>query len=197
MPKERRSSHYAAWNVSFSIRAMKEKLIRREYVFRGRIIKVRLDHVELDGVRTTREIVEHPGAVVIVALDDAQRVLLVRQYRQAVEREMLELPAGTLDKAGENPDAAAKRELEEETGFRAQQWEFVTRFNPSPGVNSEEMYLYLARELSEAKQATEEDESIGVERMALADAVAMIERGEIRDAKTIVGLLLIARRFRM
>lgn len=174
---------------------MTEQLVKRDYVYEGKLIRVRRDRVELEnGVQATREIVEHPGAVVIVALDENDRVLLVRQYRSAVGHETLELPAGTLDKPGEAPEAAARRELLEETGHRARLWEAVGRFYPSPGINTEVMYLYLARELVASEQATEEDESIQVESLPLSEAVKLAERGEIQDAKTMVGLLLMARR---
>lgn len=174
---------------------MTEQLVKRDYVYEGKLIRVRRDRVELEnGVQATREIVEHPGAVVIIALDENDRVLLVRQYRSAVGHETLELPAGTLDKPGEAPEAAARRELLEETGHRARRWEAVTRFYPSPGINTEVMYLYLARELVASEQATEEDESIQVESLPLGEAVKLAERGEIQDAKTMVGLLLMARR---
>jgi ADP-ribose pyrophosphatase len=177
---------------------MFEQLVKRNYVFEGRLIRVRVDQVRLNsGANATREIVEHPGAVVIVALDANERVLLVKQYRQAVERETLELPAGTLDKRGEGPAEAARRELLEETGYAAKDWELVTQFFPSPGINTEEMYLYLARDLSEQAQATEEDESITVEILPLSEAIKLVESGEIRDGKTIVGLLLLARKLGM
>ena len=177
---------------------MSEQLVERNYVFEGRLIRVRLDHVRLaSGAKATREIIEHPGAVVIAAMDANERVLLVKQYRQAVERETLELPAGTLDKRGEEPAEAARRELLEETGHTAQNWELVAQFYPSPGINTEEMYLYFARDLAEEAQATEEDESITVERLSLSEAIKLVESGEIHDGKTIVGLLLLARKLGM
>lgn len=170
---------------------MGEQVTHSEYLYRGRILKLRLDQVRLEGEReraAVREIVEHPGACVIVALDEQEHVLMVRQYRAAVARELLELPAGTLEE-GENPALCATRELSEETGYRASLWDLLGYFYSSPGISTEKMYLYLARNLTQAEANPEEDEEITVERVPLAGAVAMIERGEIVDAKSIVGLL--------
>jgi ADP-ribose pyrophosphatase len=167
-----------------------EELIRREYPYRGRILNLRLDRVRLpDGRETTREVAEHRGAVAIVAVDAQGRVILVRQYRHAVERDLLEIPAGTLE-PDEPPEQTAPRELKEETGYSAQRWEPLGRFYPSPGVLSEEMHLYLARDLVEGMSEAMEDENIEVEKVPLPDALDMVARGEIVDAKSIVGLLL-------
>ncbi len=167
-----------------------EELIKREYLYRGRILNVRLDTVRLpNGNETIREVIEHPGAVVIVALDAADNVLLVKQYRYAIGREMLELPAGTLEK-NEPPENAAPRELKEETGYTAQSWELLTRFFSSPGILTEEMRVYLARDLSAGKSEPEGDEDLQLVKMPLSQALALVERGEIMDAKSIVGLLL-------
>lgn len=168
---------------------MGEEIIRSEYLYRGHILKLRLDQVRLPNQRiVAREIVEHRGAVVIAALDEQTRVLLVRQYRSAAGRELLELPAGTLEN-GEAPALGATRELKEETGYYAAQWEPLGYFYSSPGFSTEKMYLFLARQLTRAAASPEDDETITTERVPLADAVARIERGEIVDAKTIAGLL--------
>jgi ADP-ribose pyrophosphatase len=167
-----------------------EELIKREYPFRGRILSLRLDHVRLpNGNITTREIAEHPGAVAIVALDAEGRVVLVRQYRHAVGRDLLEIPAGTLEK-DEPPEKTAPRELKEETGLSAQRWELLERFYASPGVLTEEMYVYLARDLAEGVSEPMGDEDLQVERIPLNDALELVARGEIADAKSIIGLLL-------
>lgn len=136
----------------------------------------------------------------ILAIDDQDRVLLVRQYRVAVGEALLEIPAGTLDVAGdgsiEDPDLAAPRELEEETGMRAGSWRVIARFFTAPGFASEEMHLYLATDLRPAdsdRLTPDEDERLLVERMPWRDAVAAAERGEFRDGKTLVALLWLAR----
>ncbi len=175
---------------------MSEQVIRSEYLYRGRILKLRLDEVRLDGKPghvTVREIVEHRGAAVIIPLDDRDRVLMVRQYRAAAARDMLEVPAGTLNE-GEDPAACAMRELKEETGYQAGQWEPLGYIYSSPGFSTEKMYLYVARQLTETQASPEEDEAITVEWVNLKDALDKIESGEIVDAKTIVGLLRVARK---
>lgn len=174
---------------------MSEKTLTREYLYKGKVLNLRLDRVELEnGHPAVREIVEHPGAVVIVALDEAKRVLLVRQYRKAVERNLLELPAGTLDKPGETPEAAARRELEEETGHQADEWEWLLRFYSSPGILQEEMQLFLAQGLRVTAPTADEDEILTLERVPLAEALDRIAQGEICDAKTVIGLIWVAQR---
>jgi ADP-ribose pyrophosphatase len=173
---------------------MAEKIIQTEYLYRGRLIKLRLDQVRMpNNSMHTREIVEHSGAVAIVALDEQGRVLLERQYRSAAARETLEIPAGTLEN-GEDPSLCAVRELREETGYSAAEWEKLGAFYSSPGFSTEIMYLFLARGLKPGPSSPEEDESIAVEWRPLADALAAIENGEIVDAKSMVGLLRVARK---
>ena len=175
---------------------MAEKILHSEYLYRGSIIKVRLDQVRLPNKNVVaREIVEHRGAVVIIALDDQRRVLLVRQHRAGAGREMLEIPAGTLEE-GEDPAACAIRELKEETGYSAAQWEPMGFFFSSPGFCTEKMHLFLARELTDGTATPEEDESISVEWLPLAKALDAIERGRIVDGKTMVGLLRVWKRLR-
>lgn len=167
-----------------------EELVNRQDIFKGKLLTLHVDTVRLpDGYETKREVVDHPGAAVIVAVDDAGQVLLVRQYRHAVGREMLELPAGTREK-GEPAEQTAPRELQEETGYSAGTWEPLAHFFSSPGILTEEMFIYLARKLSAGQSKTESDEKIQVVQVPLGDAVAMVERGEITDAKSIIGLLL-------
>ena len=137
----------------------------------------------------------------ILAIDARDRVLFVRQYRVAVGEALLEIPAGTLDVAAdgsvEEPDLAARRELEEETGMRAASWQKVARFYTAPGFTSELMHLYLATELAAAgadRLAPDDDEHLQLERIPRAEAVAAAERGEFADAKTLVALLWLGRR---
>ena len=167
----------------------------------GRYLTFRVDTIErADGSRGTRDIVGHPGAVAILAIDDEDRVLLVRQFRVAIGEVLLEVPAGTLDVLAdgsiEDPELAAPRELEEETGMRAGTWRLIARFWTAPGFASELMHLYLATDLRPAdgeRLGPDEDEHLLLERMPWRDAVAAAERGELRDAKTILSLLWLAR----
>ncbi len=180
-----------------------EHLVASELVHRGRILEFRVDTVErADGHRARRDVAVHPGAVAVVALDPEGCVLLVRQYRHPAGRTLLEIPAGTLERdaatgAVEDPDAAARRELEEETGYRAGRWERLMDFWTAPGFATERMYLYLATDLAPAtghRLTPDEDEALQLVRMPWRDAVAAAERGEIGDAKSLVGLLWLARR---
>jgi ADP-ribose pyrophosphatase len=180
-----------------------ERLVESDLIHRGRLLELRLDTVERpDGSRVEREVVGHPGAVAVVALDPAGRVLLVRQYRHPAGRALLEIPAGTLDRdpatgARENPDLAARRELEEETGYRAATWERLADFWTAPGFATERMTLYLATDLApvaEGRLGPDEDEALELVRLPWREAVAAAERGEIGDAKSLVGILWLARR---
>ncbi len=149
---------------------------------------VRESYVDAGGATRTRDIVRHPGAVVIVPLLDDGRVCLIQQYRHSVKETLIELPAGTLEPP-EPPLACAQRELIEETGFRAARIEQVHAFYLSPGILDEKMRLFLATGLTAGDPQREAGEEIDNALVPLAESVAMIFRGEIRDAKTIVGLL--------
>jgi len=148
--------------------------------------------------------VRHPGAVAVVALDDAGRLLLVRQWRQPAGRSLLEIPAGTLDRdpvtgALEDPELASRRELEEETGYRATSWEKLGTFWTAPGFASELMHLYVATDLVAAghgRLTPDVDEVLELVRLPVDDALAAAERGDIHDAKTLIGILLLGRRQR-
>lgn len=173
---------------------MVDQIVRSEYLYRGSILKLRLDQVRLPNKHIVgREIVEHRGAVAIVAIDRDGRVLLVRQYRSAAALDTLEIPAGTLEE-GEDPALCAVRELKEETGCGATQWEPMGFFYSSPGFSTEKMHLFLARGLNDGTASPEEDESIVVERLPFAQAIEAIDRGEIVDAKSMVGLLRVWRK---
>ena len=140
--------------------------------------------------RHEREIVLHPGAVAVVAVDGDHRVVLVRQRREAARTVLLELPAGTRE-PGEEPLATARRELAEETGLRAGRWRELARFWTSPGFVREEMVLFLAEDTEEGDAALEDDEDVTVERIPVSALPTRL--GEIADAKTLVGLLLLLR----
>ena len=167
----------------------------------GRYLTFRVDTIErADGTRGTRDLVGHPGAVAILAIDDQDRVLLVRQFRVAIGEVLLEVPAGTLDVLPdgsiEDPELAAPRELEEETGMRAGSWRLIASFWTAPGFASELMHLYLATDLRPAdgeRLGPDEDEHLLLERIPWRDAVAAAEGGELRDAKSILALLWLAR----
>lgn len=167
-----------------------EQVVKTEYVYRGRVLNLRLDSVKVKGGDVTlREIVEHHGAVAMIPLDAQNRVTLVKQWRAATGRVMLEIPAGSLEE-NEKPAEGAPRELQEETGLTAGRLDFLVRFFPSPGILTEEMFLYVARDLTEGEQNLMGDEEIEVVKLPLDDAIARIATGEIADAKTIVGLLM-------
>jgi ADP-ribose pyrophosphatase len=171
--------------------------VGEDEVFRGHIIKVAQGTFEApDGSTFSRDIVRHPGAVAVVALADDDHVVLVRQYRAPVDDFVLELPAGIRDVDGEAPEVTARRELAEEAGYEAGSVEFLTRFNISVGFTDEVTEIFLATDLSEVPNDLQgvEEQHMTVERVSLAEALALIERGELRDAKTVVGILLTLRR---
>jgi ADP-ribose diphosphatase len=171
----------------------KPQIIDSVEVFRGRIFYVTVDTVVEGDVTYQREVVHHPGSAVIAPVFSDGTIALVRQYRHAAVRYLLEFPAGTLNR-GEAPEEGAARELEEELGFVAGRMEKLSEFFVSPGFCEEKMWLYMATELVETKQRLEHDELIEVCRLPLSQALEMITDGEIQDAKTIIGLLLAAPR---
>lgn len=172
---------------------MEEITLRTTPVYNGRIIKLELLDVRLpDGKEARREVIRHPGAVAIVALDPAGLVLLVKQFRAAAGRILLEIPAGTLN-PGEVPLACALRELQEETGFRADNFEPLGGIYTAPGYTTEFIHLFYATGLSESRLDHDADEFIEVERVTMAEALAMIDRGDIADGKSVAGLLRVAR----
>ncbi len=167
------------------------RLIKSKTLYRGHIIHLVKDRFILNVAKdklVTRELVRHPGAVAIVPLVDKNHLLLLKQFRYAVKGDLWEIPAGTLEK-NEKPLHCAKRELEEETGFKARQWTYLTRFFPAPGISDEMMTLYRAEGLSPGKKNLDHDEWIEHEVVSLKKTREMIRRGLIRDAKSIVGIL--------
>ncbi len=172
---------------------LEEKTISSQRIFEGKMIRLRVDTVELpNGDTTTREVVEHPGAVAVIALTEQGELLLVRQYRHPTREVLLEIPAGKRD-PGESPLACARRELEEETGYRAQQWRVLFSYYTSPGFSDELLYIVHGSDLVKGDAHTDEEEFIEVVTLPLAEALNMIDRGEIRDAKTIIGILVLSR----
>jgi ADP-ribose pyrophosphatase len=165
------------------------KLIQRELAFKGRHVQVRLDQiVDSAGNTSTLEIVVHPGAVCVVALLENGDVVLVRQYRHATGTHLLEICAGGLN-PGEDPLEAARRELQEETGYVAGKLVERARFWTTPGFTTEFMYLYEATDLVKTQTNPDADEIIDVEIVTQDDALRMVDDGRIQDAKSILGLL--------
>ena len=156
--------------------------------FSERFSIVRRKQVDAAGVERTRDVLEHPGSVVILPLLPNDQVCLIKNFRAALQKTILELPAGTLD-PGEDPRAAAERELAEETGFRAEDWRHAGSFFPAPGILSEEMHLFVAQGLTAGEAAREPGEWIENLIVHRSDAIDRIRTGQIRDAKTIIGLL--------
>lgn len=170
---------------------LKEIYLSGEDIFNGHIIHVQKWQVLLpDGKTAPREMVLHPGAAAVVPVDENGDVMLVRQHRIAIDKITWEIPAGKLDKKGEDPFLAAQRELEEETGLRAAHWQELTCLATTPGFCNERITIYLATGLSQHEQHTDEDEFLNLEKMPLKEAVARCMRGEFTDGKTIVGLLM-------
>ena len=170
-----------------------EKELERREVYRGRIFTLTSHRVGLEnGGESRRDIVNHHGGACVAALDEEGRVLLVRQYRFGVKEELLELPAGKLEE-GEDPAATAARELEEETGYTADSLTKLTELLPTPAYCTERIYLYQAHGLTKGEQRLDRDEFLDVVALPLAEALEMVLAGNVPDAKTQAGILLLAR----
>ena len=164
--------------------------LSKETVYDGKLFKVNREIVRLpDGRERPREIVVHPGAVAMVVVDDEDRLILVRQYRRAADRVLLEIPAGTRE-PGEDPEQCALREVREETGYEAGKVESLGGFYSAPGFCTEYLYCYLLTDLRESPGAFDDDENIEVERLTVDEALEAIRSGEICDAKSICGILM-------
>ena len=170
---------------------LREIPFEKETIYEGMILHVEKWKVTCpNGHEAPREIVVHKGAAAVVPVYEDGTTLLVRQHRVSVDRVTLEIPAGKLDSADEDPLECAVRELREETGLRAERMTLLTSMLTTPGFCTEKIGIYLAQGLTEGDMHLDEDEFLGVVRMPLDEAIAMIMRGEIRDSKTICGLLL-------
>jgi ADP-ribose pyrophosphatase len=166
------------------------ELIRSETLLKGRAFLIRRDTLKTpDGGETKLDIIEHGGSVVIVPIDEDGNLLFVRQYRHAAGMDLLELPAGTLEK-DEDPAVCAAREIREETGFAADRIEKIGDFYLAPGYSTEFMHVYLARELRHDPLEADADEFLSVEKLPFAEAIQRVERGEMPDAKSLAALLL-------
>lgn len=167
-----------------------EKQISSQPIYSGRVVKLRVDEVELEnGETSTREVIHHSGGVAVLAIDDAENILFVRQFRYPYGEVLLELPAGKLNE-GEDAYTCGFRELEEETGYVAGTYEYLGQAYPTPGYTDEILHLYTARNLTKTKQRLDDDEFLTVEKIPYQKAVAMCLAGEIKDAKTLVAILL-------
>ncbi len=167
-----------------------EKGLSKETVYDGKLFKVVKEKVRLaNGNERPREIVVHPGAVALVVVNNDNRLILVRQYRRAADRVLLEIPAGTRE-PGEDAETCARRELSEETGYEASTVKHLGGFYSAPGFCTEYLECYLMTDLKEKKGIADDDENIEIERLTAEEALQAIKRGEISDAKSICGILM-------
>ncbi len=179
--------------------SLKAKVLDSKLAYEGKVFNVYTDTVvEPGGKENTRDVIRHNGSVVILAVDYSKDpadpdVILIRQYRHAAGQFLIELPAGRID-PGEKPLAAAKREMIEETGFRAKKWTLLTKYFASPGFLGEWMQIYLAEDLREGTATPEEDEHIELHRVPLSEAMQLVASNQIHDGKTLIGLSLFAAR---
>lgn len=165
-----------------------EMTIKSEKIYEGKIVTLRVDTIELpDQKYSKREIVEHNGGVGVIALDSENKIILVKQYRKAASKALLEIPAGKLE-INEEPRETAIRELEEETGYKAESMKYLMEFYPTPGYCTEKIFIFEADKLVAGEQNLDQNEYVDVYSFSLDDVFAMVERGEIIDAKTIIAI---------
>ncbi|MBW8352132.1 NUDIX hydrolase [Bacillus sp. IITD106] len=181
------------------MKKFEEKTIHSQEIFSGKIIRLQVDDVELpDGKTAKREIVKHPGAVAVIAINDDNKIIMVEQYRKPLERSLLEIPAGKLE-YGEEPLVTAERELEEETGYAAGKMEHLISFYTSPGFADELIHLYLATDLKriDNPKIGDEDEFVELHAITLQDAIQCVNDKRIYDAKTAYAVLYLQLRMAM
>lgn len=166
----------------------RENTVESNLVYEGGIINLRVDKLKLgDGKLAIREVVEHNGGVVIACMPREGHVVIIRQYRYSIDGDLLELPAGRIER-GENPLPAAQRELTEETGYRAKHWKELSQMYTAPGFCNEILYLYLATDVEFVGKSLDEDEETEVIELSIDDAWKLVLNGAVRDAKTAAGL---------
>ena len=177
-------------NVNCSDHPFYERPIESEKIYEGKVVRLFRDEVELpDGSRSYREVIRHNGAVCVLPLTDDGRVACVTQYRHAIGRLTLELPAGKLDSKDEDPEAAARRELKEETGYECDKMTSLGIMHGSPAILDEAIHLYLATGLHRGKATPDEGEFLDVTHLPLSELADMVTRGKITDAKTQIAVL--------
>ncbi|WLD91905.1 NUDIX hydrolase [Alkalihalobacillus sp. AL-G] len=166
------------------MKKLEEKTLSTKVLYNGKIIDLVLEEVELpNGNRSQREVVKHPGAVAILAINPENKIVLVKQYRKPLNRSIIEIPAGKLEK-GESPESCARRELEEETGFRIDRLTHIQSFYTSPGFADEIVHIYFADSLKKGTVQLDEDEFVDLMEVSLDEALELMKSNEIYDAKT-------------
>lgn len=173
---------------------MLPELISSEQILTTKLFNVSRSTLREGEITYQRDLILHSGSAVIIPVFDDKTVALVRQYRHAAQKYLLELPAGSLEK-GETPENCAAREIQEEIGYRAEKIELLTEFYVSPGFLNEKMFVFLATELTEVGQSLDDDEMLSVERFSFPEIYQMIKKGKFEDAKTMLGLILAGIRF--
>jgi len=170
------------------VKDLNERRVSSRLVYDGKLLKVRSDTVRLpDGTTARREWIEHPGAVAVIALTDSGEIVMERQFRYPLGRDMIEVPAGKID-PGEDPLATARRELQEETGYTAAEWTHVATIHLAIGYSNEHIEIYLARHLKQERAKLDEEEFLEVFTLPLATALAWVREGRITDSKTVSAL---------
>ncbi len=170
-----------------------EKTMKSDKIYEGKIVNLKVDTVELpDKKYSKREIIEHPGGVGIITITHDKSLVLIKQYRKAIEDFTWEIPAGRLE-VNEEPRETAIRELKEETGYEAKKLTYISEFYPSPAYSNERIHLFLAEDLIEGESCPDKGEFIEKRLIPLEDLVKMLDRGEIIDSKTIIGIYIAQR----
>lgn len=165
-----------------------EKKLKSDLVYQGSFLKVLRDEVELpNGKKSTREYIPHPGAAMIIPVTDKGNLIMLKQFRYAVQSVFIEFPAGKID-AGEDPLQTAKRELQEETGLIATKYQHLTTIHPVIGYSDERIEIYLAHDMTQAKAHLDDEEFLDVFEISFDEAMALMKKGEITDVKTMIGL---------